>query len=120
MTSLRHRHWTRYGATLVAVVIVAALVFAANPELRALALFTDSLGLDLVALLLATQFKGFVHAFVPLLSEIRTYLCRSFFYMGNGAMHVYPKALAWRPFDKLLCPVLVFVTFGMRCRLANH
>ncbi len=95
---MRQCQWNRLRATLVAIAIVAALAFIVNPELRALVLITDSLGLDLLALLFAVQLKGLVYA----------------------TMRTYPKALAWRPFDKLVCPTLVFVTYGVRCRVANQ
>ena len=105
---------------LFAVSIIAALVFVVQPELRVLLLFADSLGLELVALLLATQLKGLAYASVPAAREICASLCRVLFHIGNGAMRVYPKALAWRPFDKLICPVLLFITCGLRCRWANQ
>lgn len=105
---------------LVAVAIVAALVFVMHPELRVLLLFAESLGMDLVALLLATQLKSLAHATVPAAHKICAPLCRVLFRIGNGALRIYPKALTWRPFDKLVCPVLAFVTFGIRCRLANQ
>jgi hypothetical protein len=120
LNNMRHRQWNRLGAMLFAAAIIAALVFVVHPELRVLLLFADSLGLELVALLLATQLKGLAYASVPAAHEICASLCRVLFRIGNGAMRIYPKALAWRPFDKLICPVLVFVTFGIRCRLANQ
>jgi hypothetical protein len=115
----RHRHWNRLGTTLVAAAIFVALVLVLNPELRVLLLLADSLGLDLVVLLLATQLKGLVYASAPMAGAMAAFLCRILFSVGNGAMRIYPKALAW-PLGKLLCPVLIFVTFGIRCRLANQ
>lgn len=117
---MRNRLQNRFGSVLVAVVIIAALVLVLNPELRALLLFADSLGLDLLALLLATQLKNLVDLSRPAANEIITSVCGIAFYIGNGAMRTYPKALAWRPFDKLVCPALVFVTLAIRCRLANQ
>jgi hypothetical protein len=76
--------------------------------------------LDLVALLLATQLKGLAYASVPAAHEICASLCRVLFRIGDGAMRIHTEALAWRPFDKLVCPVLVCVTFGIRCRLAKQ
>jgi hypothetical protein len=119
LNNMRHRHLNRFSATLVAVAIIAALVLVMNPELRALLLFTDSLGLDLIALLAATQFKSLVYASAPAARVAYVFPCRILFSIGHGAIRIYPRALEWRPFDKLVCPVLVFVTFGIRCRSAN-
>lgn len=111
---MRHRHGNRLAATLVAVAVIIALALVANPELRALLLLADSLGLDLVALLLATQLRHFGYAWA---NATISAVCALAFCVGSGAMRVYPKALPWRPFDKLFCPALVFVTYGIRCRL---
>jgi hypothetical protein len=116
---MRQRQWNRFGATLVAVAMIAMLALVVNPELRVLLLFTDSLGLDLIALLLATQLKELVYALLPAATEIIISLCALVFCIGNGALRPYPRALVWRPFDKLVCPVLLFVTLGIRCRTAR-
>jgi hypothetical protein len=113
---MRHRHCSRFGAALVAVAIIAALVLVANPELRPLLLLADSLGLDLLALLLATQLKDLGYAGLPAVNAIIGFLCGLAFCVGRGAMRAYPRALPWRPFDKLVCPALVFATYAMRCR----
>jgi hypothetical protein len=116
---MRHRQWNRFGATIVAVAIVGALALAVNPELRALILLTDSLGLDLLMLLWLTQLKVLLYASVPATTETIGSLCALAFCIGSGAMRTYPKALAWRPFDTLICPTLVFITYGVRCRVEN-
>lgn len=116
---MRHRHRDGLGPTLVAVAIIIALALAASPELRALLLLTDSLGLDLLALLLATQMRHFVYALQPAANATFNFLCALAFCIGCGAMRTYPKALPLRPFDKLVCPALVFVTYGIRCGVAR-
>ena len=116
---MRQRQWNRLRATLVAIAIVAALALIVNPELRALVLITDSLGLDLLALLFAVQLKGLVYASLPAANQIARLLCALAHRLGNGAIRTYPSALAWRPFDMLVCPTLVFVTYGIRCRVTS-
>ena len=116
---MRHRQTNKLTAILVAVAVIVALALVANPELRVLLLFTDSLGLDLLALLLAMQLRHFVYALLPAANATMTALCALAFCIGVGAVRAYPKALPWRPFDILFCPALVLVTYGIRCRFAS-
>lgn len=113
--SLRHRHSNRWAAALVAAVVIVALALVVNPELRALLLFADSLGLDLLALLLATQLRHFGYALLPGANATIGAACALAFCIGGCAIKIYPKALPWRPFDELFCPVLVLITYGVRC-----
>jgi hypothetical protein len=117
---MRQHQSSRLRAALVAVAIIVVLALLANPELRALLLLVDSLGLELVALLLATQLKDLAYASLPAANAIMGRLCTLAFNIGNGAMRAYPKTLPWRPFDKLFGPALVFATYGIRCRAANR
>jgi hypothetical protein len=114
-----HPHKKKMLAIFIAIALVIALALIASPELRALLLLTDSLGLDLLALLFATQLRYFVRALIPAASTAGRVICGFAFYVGNGAMRTLPKALPWRPFDKLLCPALVLVSYGMRCGLPS-
>jgi hypothetical protein len=116
---MQHRQTNKLAATFVAVAVIVALAFVANPELRALLLFTDSLGLDLLALLLAMQLRHFVYALLPAANATIGALCALAFCIGVGAIRAYPKALPWRPFDKLICPALVLVTYATRCRFVS-
>ena len=112
---MRHRHSNRLVGALVAVAVIVALALVVNPELRALLLFADSLGLDLLALLLATQLRHFGYALLPGANAAISAACALAFCIASGAIKVYPKALPWRPFDELFCPALVFITYGVRC-----
>jgi hypothetical protein len=115
---MRRRHSNRLAATLVVVAVIVALALVTSPELRALLLLADSLGLDLLALLLATQLRHFLgYVLLPGAKATVNVACALAFCIASGAIRVYPKALPWRPFDKLLCPALVLATYGIRCRL---
>jgi hypothetical protein len=114
---MRHRHGNRLAATLFAVAVIVTLALIATPELRALLLVTDSLGLDLLVLLFATQLRYFLYKSLPIANAAVSALCALAFCIGRGSIRAYPKALPWRPFDKLLCPALVFLTYGIRCRI---
>jgi hypothetical protein len=116
---MQYRYRKGLAATVFAVAIIIALVFTVNPELRVLLFFTDSIGLDLVALLLATQLKYFVFALRPAANAAARALCACAFWIGSGALRTYLNALGWRPFDRLFCPALFFVTYGVRCRAAG-
>ena len=116
---MRHRRWNKLGATLFVVAMVAALLLVVNPELRALLLLADSLGLEMLTLLLLMQLKTLRYALFPAAAGAIGSLCTFVFCIGSRAMRTYPKALFWWPFDKLVCPALVFVIYGMRCRVPN-
>lgn len=116
---MRRRHSNRLAATLVAAAVIVALALVVNPELRALLLFADSLGMDLLALLLATQLRHFGYALLPGANATIGAACALAFCAGSAAIKVYPKALPWWPFDKLFCPALVFITYGVRCGRAR-
>jgi hypothetical protein len=116
---MRHHPKDWSGATLVAAAIIVALALVASPELRALLLFSSSLGPDLLALLLATQLRHFVSVLLPAANALNSTLCTLAFSIASCALWAYSKALPWRPFDKLFCPALVFVTYGVRCRIVG-
>ncbi len=116
---MHHRHRDRSAAMIVAAGLIIALALIANPELRPFLLLTDTLGLDLIALLLATQLRHFAYALLPAANPTISALCALAFRLGSGAMRTYPKVLPWQPFDKLFCPALVFITYGTRCGVAS-
>jgi hypothetical protein len=112
---MRNTYMRKFGAILVAIAIIVALALITMPELRALLLLVDYLGLELIALLLATQMRSFIYLSLPAASSTISALCELAFHIGSGAMRACPKTFHWTPFDKLVCPALVFATYGVRC-----
>jgi hypothetical protein len=112
---MRNTYTKKFGATLVAIAIIVALALITMPELRALLILVDYLGLELIALLLATQMRSFIYVLLPAASSTIGAICQLAFHIGSGAMRVYPQMFQWSPFDKLLCPAFVFATYGVRC-----
>jgi hypothetical protein len=110
-----NRFWDRPGAALFAVAVVVALMLVVHPEFRALLLFANSLGLDLLTLLFLTQAKVIFYTSLPVAAQTVKSLCSVAFSIGSGAIRTYPRALTWRPFDRVICPTLVFITYGVRC-----
>lgn len=108
-------HKKRLGAALVAILILVALAFITMPELRVLLLLIDYLGLELIVLLLATQLRILVYLLFPAANSAGRAICTLAFRVGRGAMRTVPKTFYWHPFDKLLSPAFVFVTYGVRC-----
>jgi hypothetical protein len=107
----------RFAVALVAVAIIAAIALVVNPEPRAFLLFADSLGWDLVVVLFAAQVQIFAHRLGPLVSAFVAAVCRLTIYIGSCAVRAYPQGLRLLPFDKVVVPALVLITFGMRCGL---
>ena len=116
---MQHRQTNKFATMLVAGAVIVALAFVINPELRVLLLLIDSLGLDLLALLLVMQLRHFFYALPPAANATISALCALASCMGVGAVRAYPKVLPWRPFDELFCPALVLVTYGLRCRFSS-
>jgi hypothetical protein len=117
---MRRRQWNKLSATLVFLVVIAALLLIVNPELRAIVLLIDALGLDLLTVLLLIQFKGLFYASLPAATQAVNSICAVAFCVGSGALRTYPRALTGLSIDKLVCPALLFITYGVRCRVANR
>ena len=88
---MRHRHWNRIAAVLFAAAIIAALAYIASPELRVLLLVSDSLGLDLLVLLLLTQLKDLFYVSYPMSIAILSALCLLVHITGSAALRIYPR-----------------------------
>lgn len=102
------------------LLVLALLVMLVNPELRILVLFVDSLGLELVLLLLALQLRSTSSLLVPFTQTLRAFSCSVASPVGSLALRAYQKALVLRRFDRLICPLLIIVSYGLRCRVATR
>ena len=100
------------------LLVLALLVMIVNPELRVLVLLVDSLGLELILLLLALQLRSITSLLVPLTHVLGMSSCSVASQVGAMALTAYQKALVFRRFDRLICPLLIVVSYGLRCRVA--
>ena len=106
------RSWKSYLGT---VAFVAAIVVVVNPELRALLLVADVLGLEAILLLLATQFRTFWPMLRVATEPITLAFCRLSSLIAQAAMRAFPVLLPFRPLGLLLCPLLLVLSYGLRC-----
>jgi hypothetical protein len=100
------------------LLVLALLVMIVNPELRVLVLLVDSLGLELILLLLALQLRSVSSLLVPLAHVLGVISCKAVSQVGSIALGAYQKALVFHLFDRLICPLLIVVSYGLRCRVA--
>jgi hypothetical protein len=120
MRYLRSFQGRKLTPVVVAVAIAVAVAVVADPELRALLLVVDALGMDIILILLATQLRVLTHAFPPLMYIGWRSCCALAFRLGSDALKAYPGAVAWQPFDRLVCPALVLMSYGILCRQFSH
>jgi len=100
------------------LVVLVLLIMIVNPELRVLVLFVDSLGLELAVLLLTLQLRSISSLLMPFAQTVRALSCRAASRVGSLALRAYEKALVFRRLDRLICPLLIVVSYGLRCRVA--
>jgi hypothetical protein len=89
-----------------------------NPELRLLVLLVDSLGLELVLVLLALQLRSTSSLLVPFAQTLKALPCNAASQVGSLALRAYQKALVLRRFDRIICPLFIIMSYGLRCHVA--
>jgi len=104
------------GRLIWALIVLAILAVVLNPELRVLVLFVNAVGLDIAVILLILQLRVVLHALAPTLDSTLAFACSVTCRVGYVALCVYPAAVALRRLNRLLCPVLLAVSYGLRCR----
>ncbi|HXY96698.1 MAG TPA: hypothetical protein VEH00_06950 [Steroidobacteraceae bacterium] len=107
-----------FSRVLQALLVIAALALIVNPELRALLLLTNALGFEVVGILLVIQLRlAFAGA---ARYSITALVCTLAARLGYLALVAYPTAVALLLFDRLLCPALVTVSYGLACQPSNN
>lgn len=109
---------------LRALLVVALLAIILNPELRALVLFSNALGLEVTLILIALQGRALLLATAPGLDRTGALACGLVSRLGYLALRAYPSAASLHLVSRLLCPALITVSYGLNCRAsrirANH
>ena len=114
-----HRQNSRWISIPTAIVLLLLIAMIMNPELRALLLLANGLGLDLVALLFAMQLKQVGQWLLPAVGFAAALLCLLAAAIGSRALRAYPRASAFWPLDRLVGPALLFMSYGIRCRVSG-
>jgi hypothetical protein len=104
------------GRLLWALIVLAILLVVLNPELRVLVFFVNAVGFDIAVLLLLLQLRVAHHTLAPTLDSILAFGCNLTGRVGYAALCMYPAAVALRRLNRLLCPVLIAISYGLRCR----
>lgn len=100
------------------LLVLALLVIIVNPELRILVMFVDFVGMELIFLLLALQSRSTYSLLQPFAQTLRAGSCSVASQLGWLALRAYQKALVLRRLDRLICPLLIIASYGLRCRVA--
>jgi hypothetical protein len=104
---------------LQALLVVALLAIILNPELRALVLLTNALGLEITLILIALQWRALLIAAAPGLRGCAVLACGAASRLGYLALRAYPPAVSMHLFSRLLCPALITVSYGLSCRTSR-
>lgn len=102
------------------LLVLALLAVIVNPELRVLVLFVDSIGLELALLLLSLQLRSTSSLLLPVAQALRALSCCVASQAGSLALRAYQRALVLSRFDRLICPLLIIASYGLRCDVANR
>lgn len=110
----------RIGRLVRVLLVFALLVVIVNPELRVLLLFVDSIGLELALLLLSLQLRSTSSLLIPVVQTLRAPSCGAASQVGSLALRAYERSLMLGRFDRLLCPILIIASYGLRCGVENR
>jgi hypothetical protein len=116
MTAPEKRPRSRVVPTLLVLVALALIL---NPELRALLFLTNALGFEVIGILLALQLRALIDL-VPEMRRPAAFACNLASRLGYLALVAYPRAVSFRVFNRLFCPVLITISYGLRCQPSNN
>jgi len=102
---------------LRALLVLTALALILNPEVRALFLLTNALGLEVLGILLALQLRTL---FVLDTNYPVAVGCKLASRLGSLALVAYPRAASCPVFSRLLCPALITVAYGLCCQPSHN
>lgn len=102
-----------------ALLVFAALALILNPELRGLFFLTNALGFEVVGILFALQLRA-LFDLAPEILGPAAFACNLASRLGYLALVAYPRAVSFRVFKRLFCPVLITISYGLRCQPSNN
>jgi len=99
--------------------VVALLCIVLNPELRALIFFVDAIGLEIAFMLVALQARVVGAALATAALSLAATLCEAAHHIGRAAIATYPAEVNSRKLHRVLCPILIGLSYGVRCNAAH-
>ena len=102
------------------LLVFAALVLILNPEVRALLLLANAIGFDVAVIVLVLQLRSLFALVDPATRQPLSALCRVASRIGHLALVAYPVAVSVDLFNRLLCPALITLSYGLSCQPSNH
>ena len=100
---------------ILAVAVVLSMIL--NPELSALGIFVDTLGLELLFLMASLQARSVMPIVALVAQYTAKFLCGVASNLGHRALSVYPTVARMPIMRLLVLPVLVSLSHGLRCRV---
>jgi hypothetical protein len=108
-----------FSRVVQALLILAALALIVNPELRALLFFTNALGFEVVGILFALQLRA-LFDLAPETLHPAAFACNLASRLGYVALVAYSRAVSFRVYNRLFCPVLITISYGLCCQPSNN
>lgn len=105
------------GRLLKMFAVLALLCIVLHPELRVLILFVDAVGVEMLLLLFVLQARVVAIAFAPSVHSTALALCKAVSGFGFLALAAYPSRVYSCALHRLMCPILIGASYGVRCRL---
>ena len=113
------RSWKSYlGAGALAVVLLVIL----NPEIRALLLLADAVGLEALFLMVIAQLRNYWPVMRVVVGPVVTALCRLSSSVGAVSIRALELTVPFRPLSILLGPIFIALPYGVWCpvKRADH
>ena len=107
-----------FSRLLQTLLVFVVLVFILNPELRALLLLTNALGFEVVGILLLIQLRVLLS--VASGADPAALACGLASRLGYLALAAYPIAVSFQLLNRLLCPALITISYGLACQPSNN
>lgn len=104
--------WKSYlGAGALAVALLVIL----NPEIRALLLLADAVGLEALFLMVIAQLRNYWPVMRVVVEPVVIALCRLSSSVGAVSIRALELTVPFRPLSILLGPIFIALSYGVRC-----
>jgi hypothetical protein len=104
---------------LAAFAILIWLAFVSNPELRVLLILVNSLGLELVFILIAIQLRTFIPVFAAALVSARLWCCVTLFFVLRAILRTFGVLMPGRALSATSA-LLYVLSRNLWCPLAQQ
>ena len=118
-SSAHHEHQAVLEILCRCGALAFALIFILNPEIRALLMLADAMGLEAVFLMVIAQLRNYWPVLRVVLKPITLASCRLSSGIGELSIRAFQLALPIRPFAGLLGRVFIALSYGLRCPIGK-